>query len=145
MRAPTTRHIVRHLEIQPALSRRMWNIATPFGRSRKLGVSDYFAFHTKGPIANCFNKGNTRFQPNKDVRTHTKMCSLASSSGNPVIFYYLTRKRKGVDTWDPCMTGVKSNKDRLVKALEENLSKHWKSAKRGHCTRAEQECCIMTD
>ena len=41
------------------------------------------------------------------------------------------------------MTGVKSNKDRPVKALEENLSKHRKSAKRGHCTRAEQECCIM--
>ena len=38
--------------------------------------------------------------------------------------HYLTGKRKGVDTRDPCMTGVKSNKDRPDKNPEENLSKH---------------------
>ena len=29
--------------------------------------------------------------------------------------------------------------------LGHNLCENDKSAKRGHCTRAEQECCIMTD
>ena len=29
--------------------------------------------------------------------------------------------------------------------LEKYAIKSRKSAKRGHCTRAEQECCIMTD
>ena len=40
--------------------------------------------------------------------------------------YYLTAKRKGVDTRDPCM-GLKLKKDRPVKNPKENLSKHRQS------------------
>ena len=37
----------------------------------------------------------------------------------------------------------KLNKKEFRDAIK--LRYDWKSAKRGHCTRAEQECCIMTD